>query len=357
MTLRVALIGFGHIAQRAHVAALEANGCIIVAVVEPCPSRQKLARELLPQARLFEQTGAMLAACSPELVDICTPPHLHFQAAQQALESGAHVLCEKPLVVNPKDAAQLQLLAHQHQRVVTCVHNWTEAPIVAAALHLVHANRVGPLEDVFVETLRTGPAQAAGTQDNWRIHPERAGGGILFDHGWHALSVILQAGQSGIARVRGAISKQRHHHLAVEDTVDTHVMLHNGVTGRCLCTWAANERRNTMTFRGARGQVAIVNDTLTAVVDGEEVVREVFEESLIEGGYRPQWTQAIVAECIAEIGGHTPHGDSLEEALQIMRAITATYESALKNGQAINTAQPAHENWRQALDGLKPAAA
>lgn len=35
---------------------------------------------------------------SVDIVDICTPPHLHFEMAKQALSSGHHVVCEKPLV-------------------------------------------------------------------------------------------------------------------------------------------------------------------------------------------------------------------------------------------------------------------
>lgn len=59
-----------------------------------------------------------------EAVVIGAIPQAHAELASRALEAGRHVLCEKPLAVNPSDADHLCALASRKQRVLAVVHNF-----------------------------------------------------------------------------------------------------------------------------------------------------------------------------------------------------------------------------------------
>lgn len=335
MSQRGALIGFGAIAETTHVGALQSAGLEIVAVVETSPSRSQAALRVLPDARIYHDVPTLLQHEALDFVDICTPPHAHFEAAQLAIHRGLHVLCEKPLVLKTEQAEHLTRLASIHGVVVTCVHNWIYAPILLRAHQLLQSQLLGPLQHMDVATWRTQPAASLGDQSNWRIDPERAGGGILFDHGWHGMSLLLRIIGTTPLWVRGKVEKKRYESLSVEDTCDTMVEFTDGVTGRFRASWAHTERRNDLTLHCQMGRIEVCNDTLRVLRADQCIAKEVFEESLAKGGYRPGWTAGIVREFTQEIQTPEMQGTSLREALLALQMIMATYESSRSGGMKI----------------------
>ncbi len=62
-------------------------------------STQQALAELFPfTGRAYADVAEMLDAERPDIVDVCSPPSLHYAHARQALEAGCNVLCEKPFV-------------------------------------------------------------------------------------------------------------------------------------------------------------------------------------------------------------------------------------------------------------------
>ena len=51
------------------------------------------------------------------MIHICTPNHVHFDQAKAALESGKHVMCEKPLAMDVRQSSALVELAQKHKGV------------------------------------------------------------------------------------------------------------------------------------------------------------------------------------------------------------------------------------------------
>lgn len=337
------MIGFGAIAQSTHLGALASTGFEVVAVVETSKERCQAAVLALPGVRIYHDIESLLAQeRTLDFVDICTPPHLHFEAACLAIRAGLHVLCEKPLVLLPEHGVELSRLATQYNVVVTCVHNWIQAPILQQAATLARSNTLGALLHIDMSTLRTQPAAAAGDDGNWRVDPRKSGGGILFDHGWHGMSILLRTVGAAPLWVRGTTEKRRYRYLSVEDYGETQVMFANGVTGRFMATWAAAERRNDLTLVCQEGRIEVQNDRLQ-VIRGEHVVHtQHFGESLAAGGYRPAWTAGVVREFKHEIEAPHRRGGSLHEALTALHMVMATYESSREQRQVSLTLNAAH---------------
>lgn len=330
-----AVVGFGTIAETTHLGALAAAGMHVVAVVETADDRCAEVLRALPYARIYRDVAQLLAHEKLDFVDICTPPHAHYKAACAAMEAGVHVLCEKPLVLLPEHAAELARLAELHQTVVGCVHNWTQAPILKRARELALGGTLGALQRVNMVTLRTKPAAVAGDTSNWRVDPSKAGGGILFDHGWHGMSILLRSVGAAPRYVRGRCEKRRFTDLPVEDSSETWVEFENGVIGRYEATWAGSERRNRVSLQCERGRIEVDNDTLK-IFDHEALLdTTVFAESLAGGGYRPDWTAAIVQEFKNEIDVTASRGALLSEALTTLQMLLATYASSAQGGQAM----------------------
>ena len=115
---RVAVIGAG--IGGAHVDAYLANAPLyeVVAVCDLNAARAtKVAAAAGAQA--VTSYADVLRRDDIDLVDICLPPFLHFEATEQALQSGRHVLCEKPLVGSLREVERIrQLAAHVGCNVV-----------------------------------------------------------------------------------------------------------------------------------------------------------------------------------------------------------------------------------------------
>jgi predicted dehydrogenase len=110
--VRVALIGCGRIAQVAHLPATEkAEGIELVAVSDPS---EEVVRAV---ARRYDVVSAdqsqVLADSSIEAVLVAAPDRFHYSIAAAALQSGKHVLVEKPLASTIEDAGKLVDLVDQ----------------------------------------------------------------------------------------------------------------------------------------------------------------------------------------------------------------------------------------------------
>ena len=84
---------------------------------------------------------------------------------------------------------------------------------------MIDEGAIGAVRSVRWRTLRTQPAIAVSADGvaNWRVDPAQAGGGVLFDHGWHALYCVMR--WAGVpAGVAATLETRRFHDQPLEDT-------------------------------------------------------------------------------------------------------------------------------------------
>ncbi|MBI5596131.1 MAG: Gfo/Idh/MocA family oxidoreductase [Elusimicrobia bacterium] len=325
--LRGALVGFGRVAEDAHLPAFRASpGFVVAAVVEADPRRRKAAAAALPGARLYASL-AELAADGPGLdfVDIATPPWLHAPLAKEALEAGLHVLCEKPLALREADLDALAAAAEAGGRALVCVHNWKKAPLLAKLKELLDAGAVGDLRYAEWQVLRTEPAKDAG--GGWRTDPARSGGGIVMDHGWHAFYLLCwllgrRPTSASALLAPAARSEEEATVLAGFGALSAVVHL----------SWRAPRRGHRGEFRGSRGAVEVQDDALVVrLADGSES-RFVFAEPLSKGSAHPEWFRGTLADFADAVRDPRARAAALEEARDAMRLVELCYASAPARG-------------------------
>jgi predicted dehydrogenase len=130
-----------------------------------------------------------------EAVSIVTPNYRHHGPAKLFLESGFHVICDKPLTTNLADAEDLAETVRRTGLVFGLTHNYTGYPMVRQARALVAGGELGRIRVVQVEYAQdwlterleeTGQKQAA-----WRTDPAQSGpGGCLGDIATHAYNLV-----------------------------------------------------------------------------------------------------------------------------------------------------------------------
>jgi predicted dehydrogenase len=191
--LRIAVVGVGSAATRAHLPALRAAedaGIVrVVGACDPDPTRRGRVAAAHPGALGFADNDEMLEVTSPHLLVIATPPSAHLGEMAAALERGVHVLCEKPVGLSDVDVDVLRGLAGRHPELaLATVHQYRYATpwrwIARAAGGAVRSGEPFSIE-ARVERPGTDPLSAGG----WRADPEREGG-ILGDHAVHYLALL-----------------------------------------------------------------------------------------------------------------------------------------------------------------------
>jgi len=319
--VRGAIIGFGEVARHGHWPAYATSREVeIVAVVDPSAERRAIACELRPELALFATIADLAAETEIDFVDICTPPALHAQPTLEALARGWHALCEKPFVLELADLEKIRAAAHAQGRGVVSVHNWKYAPLVRQATAALRSGAIGPLRQVEIETLRAqNCAGGDPARPNWRRDPAIAGGGILLDHGWHAIYLAAHWFGEEPAEVRATLHRPTP--TAAEDEVALTLTFPSG-DAKIFLTWRAETRLNTVRLIGEKGEIAIDGSTLRVGAESRD-----FPEALSDGSHHADWFAAMLPDVMADFREPARASRSLAEVQTCLSVIRRAYRS------------------------------
>jgi predicted dehydrogenase len=319
---RGAIIGFGEVARNGHWPAYaQSQQAKIVAVIDRSEERRKAARDSLPGVATFATIEELAARAEIDFVDICTPPSLHGEVMLDALARGWNVLCEKPLLLDLVELEKVRSLAQQSGRAVVPVHNWKYAPIVRRATELLRSGTIGQLNGVEIETLRIRDCAVADPDHpNWRRDPAIAGGGVLMDHGWHAIYLARHWFGEEPTDIRASVHRTTPNE--VEDETTLTLVFPNG-SAKIFLTWRADVRRNTMRLIGEHDEIAIDDDTLR--FGGESIQ---FESGLSTGSHHADWFAAMLPDVIAGFRSPESARQSFDEAALCLSVIRRAYQTA-----------------------------
>lgn len=331
LPLRGALIGFGKVAELAHVPAFALRRDFqLVAVADPLPERREQARNLLPEARLYADAEELLAREEAlDFVDICTPPQDHPALALAALYRGCHVLCEKPLTLDPRDFQTLRDASQRMARTLVTVHNWKYAPLLAQARELVRSGAIGQVQ--MLEWQVDRPAGSGGGLTAWRQEGGQALGGILSDHGWHAFYLLLGwAGETPVALNARLVYADETSRVDQEAEVG---LRFPSCQARLFLTWRAGRRRNWGHLRGSGGEIRMEDDRLVLASRGRPEKVWAFPAKVSAGSHHPEWMGGVLEEFFREIADPAQRGRNLAEAELCARLIRLAYRSHQEGGQ------------------------
>src|SRR5262249_13773700 len=125
MLARVAVVGCGSWSTQAHLPALHANpDAELVAVVEPRADGLRAAAGRFDVPNAYPELEPMLDEIRPDGVVTAVPHAHHYPEARAALEHGAHVLLEKPMVLEPAHGRELIALARERGRELIVGYPW-----------------------------------------------------------------------------------------------------------------------------------------------------------------------------------------------------------------------------------------
>lgn len=285
------------------------------------PARRDAAKARLTSARVYETTEDLLKAeKSLDALVVCSPPKYHAAAVLAGVRAGLHVLCEKPLTLEPEEFAAIETESEARGVCVYSINNWAYSPQWSRLLEVASSGRLGAIRHADIRVLRTRPSVSALPGD-WRKDPAISGGGIFVDHGWHNLYLLRRLLGAELSLARVVLQPARG-----IDEVATALFEAPCASGTIHLSWRAGERSNAAFVAGERGTAELRDDSLTVKADGvEETTR--FPEKLSGGSAHPEWLAEMWPAFEAECAGRG-RGENLAEAAFCLSAIRAAYARA-----------------------------
>ncbi len=246
--LRWGILSSADIARRKVIPGMKkARRCRVVAIASRDAERGRRAAAELGIPTAYHSYEALLADPQVDAVYIPLPNHLHADWTIAALQSGKHVLCEKPLALTAADAQRMADAAasagvHLMEAFMYRLH-----PSWQTAIELVRSGRIGPV--VAVQSWFSYFNDDATNIRNMAA----AGGGALFDIGCYAVNLSRMLFEAEPENVLASIRWDPM--LGVDIVASAILRFGDGVATFTCSTRAEDDQR--VHIYGTRGRITI----------------------------------------------------------------------------------------------------
>ena len=194
--MRLYIIGAGVIGRTHAEAGQKLPETIQLRIADSNPNTLADFCNQFPEAIGFTDAEEMLrfeSAREDDIVIVATPPNAHFSPTKRSLESGRHVLCEKPLAMNSSEAEEMIQLADKEKRYLGCCSvRFKGMPHMETVKEVI---RSGCLGDIYHATFvnkwnRSRSGIEYQPSSRWFLDSEQSGGGVLMDWGPYDFSTL-----------------------------------------------------------------------------------------------------------------------------------------------------------------------
>ncbi len=303
--LRIVAVGLVH----GHAEGLLWNASnrddvVLVGVYEPNQALfDRLAKkyELDPSLR-HDNLARMLEETEPEAASIMTSIAAHAYTVEICASHGVHVLVEKPLAFNSRDALRMKAASHEHGTLVLTNYETSWYASLREAKRLVESGEMGPIRRMVFRHGHPGPREIGCGEEflDWLTDPKENGGGALVDFGCYgiALSIWLMEGERPSTITATTNSLKPNIYPNVDDDA-TIVLGFDGATAVVQASWAWTHDNKEADIHTESGSIHAGkwNDISVRAPDQQAEQRE---PGPIADPYQNEWTylrQVIRGEC------------------------------------------------------------
>ena len=309
----------------------------------------KLAQEY-GTATIYTTYDELLADDGIDVVDICTPPHLHFSQSVAALKAGKQVICEKPLVESLERVDQLKQIEAGAKGMLMPIFQNRFGHGYQKMLHLVKTGITGK---AFLTTVElTWYRGAAYYAVDWRGKWATERGGCLLIHGIHSLDLCL-ALMGKPVKVK-AMTTTRVNPIETEDCAVLAVEMESGALLSISVTLGSVSERSRIRTCWSNVSAESAHAThdhnhadWTFEARSPEVAARIEEAlrnlELAPSAYVGQFTLFHKA---IHGGGEPPI--TIDDARNVIALLTAVYASAHSGGEKalpIERSDPLYKDW------------
>ena len=256
------IIGGGMIAEF-HAQAIQAMGDLakLEAIYARNPKKAKRLGEKYG-CKSYDDLNQFLANDKINIVTIATPSGAHLEPAIAAARAKKHIICEKPLEVNPSRIKKMIKVAEAENVLLSGIFNRRFNPAVTELKKAIEKKRFGQLTicDAQIKWFRT---QAYYDSAKWRGTMALDGGGALMNQAIHTIDLLLYL-VGNVKRVSASMSLLTHKNIEVEDTAVAILEFENGalgtIQGSTSC-WSSTGHPAEIQICGNQGSVFLSDES------------------------------------------------------------------------------------------------
>ncbi len=314
--VRIGILGAARIAPSALIKPAKDSGEVVIAAV--AARDRTRAQEFADRhgiSRAYDSYQALVEDAELDAVYNPLPNGLHGKWTRAALESGKHVLCEKPFAANADEAREVATLASLSDRVVMEGFHYRYHPFAARVADIIASGELGTLKRVEAVSSFWLPKFSDIRYDYGLA------GGALMDLGCYAVDMVRTFGGS-TPEVVSANAKL--HGTEIDRAMTAELRFAAGHTGQVHCSmWSFDLPRFSARVVGDRGELR-----LNPVIPFQRLtVRSRRGRRAEHFTLRSTYAYQLEAFAAAVLRGE-PVKTTAAEAVQNMAVIDAIYSAA-----------------------------
>jgi len=245
--LRVGVVGCGNQGGALAQAVSRANLLRVVACADPDRAAANRVAAIAGDASTHESIEALLGESDVDAILIATPHHVLCPVALAAIHAGKHIMAEKPIGLNEREAAEIEAAAAQAGICFMAGYSFRFS--MARHVHdLIASGAVGEIQAI------SGTIGCPPLDDDWIAFPETGGGPLLF-LGSHLVDSILWFVADEPVEIVGDVRHRAD--TGADDTSAFQVRFARGAIAQCLVTQAASTFFYTIDILGRAGRVTL----------------------------------------------------------------------------------------------------
>jgi len=334
-TVRWLLVGAGDIAKKRVAPALAGiPGSEIVAI---CDLRETAAAELAAMfdvGQIYSDFELALKDTPADCVYLATPVGLHAEQAIAVLQSGRHVLVEKPLGLTSEQCARVVEAAEKADTWAACAYFRRFSPRYEHLREMLAKGEFGQIISINM-TYQSWFNPTPDDPKYWRVVREKSGGGALSDMGSHMFDVL--AGLFGLPGRVFARCENLTQRWDVEDSAAAVMKMENGALATASFHWNSKTWRHEFDVIGTEARVTWLPYDSGPVVKTVGREKEMLELPNPENVHWP-----LIEDFVDAVQNSRPPCYPLAESAAANTVLDAIYRSAAEGKEVEINAVRAH---------------
>ena len=328
--LRVAIMGLGSYGTRVAEAMQSCKMAKLTGAISGTPSKIKdwQSKYKIPEKNCYTYENFDQIKNNPDIdaVYVITPNALHHPQVLRVAKAGKHVICEKPMAINAKEAKEMVdacKAAKVHLLVGYRMH------FEPKTLEIVRMRKAGEMGKVLFFQGLSG--FKIGDPNQWRLNKQLAGGGAMMDIGIYSINgARYMVGEEPVwVTAQETKTNPTKFKEGVDETIQFQLGFPSGAVASCLSTYSMNNL-DSFFLNGDNGFAQLQPATGYGPIQGKTHKGELTQPHMTHQTVQMDEMAAIILQGkqpVVPVNG--------EEGLKDMQIIDAIYQ-AVKTGKKVD---------------------
>lgn len=331
--INIGMIGYGYWGPNLVRNFFETPDCIIKTVADLRPDRLSILKKHYLSIKATTSIDDILNDDTIDAVILATPVSTHFNFAQKALNRGKHVLVEKPLAANLKQALELVELSRKKKKLLMVDHTFLYTDAVQKIKRLIETNEIGTLR--YFDSTRT----------NLGLFQQDVN--VLWDLAAHDISILLYlVKEKPLSIQANGISHTKNN---VENIAFVTIKYRSGFIAHFNCSWSSPVKIRLILIAGSKKMI-VYNDVEPSekvrVYDSGYSIKNVKDPSKFYVDYRvgdihvpkielKEALSAMANDFVEAVTTGKKPISNMQHGLEVVKILSLAQESLIKGEKPI----------------------